>query len=190
MAEADWPYPAPVDDGAADHLKPGLPVPDVPLRATSGAEVRLARLAGRTLVFVYPWTGRPGLSNPPGWDDIPGAHGSTPEAEGFAALYPKFRDAAIEVFGFSGQDPEWQAEFRSRLRLPYALLSDESFTFARALRLPTFRAGDGDYLSRLTLILSAGLIEDVIYPVHPPHTHASEVLKRLVEPRPARHGSP
>lgn len=178
MCEA-WTYPAPVDDGGAAHLKTALPLPDLPLRATSGHDISLARITGRAVVLVYPWTGRPGHPNPPGWDDIPGAHGSTPQAEGFAALYPRFRALSVEVFGLSTQKPEWQSEFASRLALPFQLLSDESFAFARALRLPSFRAGDDEYLSRLTLILANGVIEEAIYPVHPPQTHALEILRRL-----------
>ena len=41
--------PAPVDDGAADHLS-GLALPDVPVPATDGRRVSLARLSGRTVV--------------------------------------------------------------------------------------------------------------------------------------------
>lgn len=177
---ASWPYPAPLDDGAAAaHLKPGLPLPDVALPATTGGDIRLAEVPGRSVVFVYPWTGREGHPNPPGWDGIPGAHGSTPQAEGFAALHPEFRAASVGVFGLSGQEPDWQSEFASRLALPYPLLSDAGCTFARALGLPAFKADDETYLSRLTLIIADGAIEAVVYPVHPPHTHASEILKRL-----------
>ena len=55
-----WPWPAPVDDGGAAHLMPGLAIPDIPLPTTAGGEVSFARLSGRTIVFVYTWTGRPG----------------------------------------------------------------------------------------------------------------------------------
>lgn len=176
---ASWPYPAPVDDGAAAHLKPGLLLPDVALPATSGAAIRLTEVPGRSVVFVYPWTGREGYPNPPGWDGIPGAHGSTPQAEGFAALYPQFRAMSVGVFGLSTQTPDWHCEFASRLMLPYPLLSDAGFAFARALGLPAFKAGDETYLSRLTLIIVNGAIESVIYPVHPPDTHAQDILRRL-----------
>lgn len=174
---APWPFPAPVDDGAAAHLTAGLRLPDLPLRATSGADVRLSEVPGRAVVFIYPWTGQPGLTNPPGWDDILGAHGSTPQAEGFAALHTQFRDASVAVFGLSSQEPAWQSEFANRLGLPFPLLSDASFAFARALNLPTFKAGDQIFLRRLTLILEDGVITSAIYPVHPPHTHASVVLR-------------
>jgi hypothetical protein len=47
--------PAPVDDGAAAHLG-GLRLPDIALPATDGASVSLAKLSGRTLVYLYPRT--------------------------------------------------------------------------------------------------------------------------------------
>jgi peroxiredoxin len=67
----------PEDDGATRHL-PGLRLPDMPLPATNGATVNLARLAGRSVVYLYPRTGRPGQPLPAGWDAIPGARGCTP----------------------------------------------------------------------------------------------------------------
>ena len=51
--------PAPIDDGAADHL-PGRPMPALTLPATDGAAVQLDQLgAGRTVIYCYPLTGRP-----------------------------------------------------------------------------------------------------------------------------------
>ena len=51
--------PRPVDDGAAAHLE-GTRMPPVELAATDGSAVRLDELAGLTIVYAYPWTGRPG----------------------------------------------------------------------------------------------------------------------------------
>jgi hypothetical protein len=65
--------PAPVDDGAADHL-PGSEVPAVALPSTLGGELDLAQAANeRLVVYVYPRTGVPGQPLLEGWDDIPGA---------------------------------------------------------------------------------------------------------------------
>src|ERR1700744_1130301 len=94
---ADFPLPddlpVPADDGEADHLA-GLAMPAVVLRATDGSQVDLSDLgAGRTVVFVYPLTGRPGVPLPAGWDQIPGARGCTPESCGFRDLYGELRDA-------------------------------------------------------------------------------------------------
>lgn len=81
--EIDWStIPAPVDDGAADHLR-GMTLPDVSLPATDGAVVSLAALQGRSVIFAYPRTGRPDVALPDGWNDIPGARGCTPNLARF-----------------------------------------------------------------------------------------------------------
>ena len=81
---------APVDDGGAAHLVPGTRLPDIALPSTRGGEINLGTRPGAAIVYVYPWTGRPGLADPPGWDDIAGAHGSTPETAGFRDHYATF----------------------------------------------------------------------------------------------------
>jgi peroxiredoxin len=174
-----WPYPAPIDTGGARHLVPGLPLPQVLLSAGDGTAVDLSRERGLLVVFVYPWTGRPGLANPPRWDEIPGAHGSTPEAEGFRDLHSKFVAQGARVIGLSGQDSAHHRELTGRLRLPFPLLSDEGFRFADALDLPRFETGGTRYLERLTIVARDGRIAKVFHPVHPPDLHAAEVLAWL-----------
>ena len=174
-----WPYPAPKDDGGARHLREGTALPNIALPSTSGTPVSLAHVQGLAVVFVYTWTGQPGLSNPPGWDDIPGAHGSTPEAEGFRNLYTAYTSSDIEIFGLSVQPSDWQRELVQRLKLPFQLLSDAGGELQQALRLPTFQTGGVTYLNRLTLVIESGHIRRVFYPVHPPDTHAREVLAWL-----------
>ena len=168
-----------VDDGGARHLKRGRRMPDVELPTTGGRSVSLARMPGRAVVYCYPWTGRPGAPNPPGWDDIPGAHGSTPQAEGFRDLYDGFRQVEAGVFGLSTQSTAYQRELVARLGLPFEMVSDEDFLLARALALPTFTTGGVTYLKRLTLAVRDGRIERVYYPVHPPQAHAREVCAWL-----------
>jgi peroxiredoxin len=167
------------DDGAARHLVPGLTLPDIDLPSTHGGSVSLARAPGLNVFYIYPWTGRPGLPNPPRWDDIPGAHGSTPQAEGFRDLYPQYRAAGIGVFGISGQDTAWQQEFSDRCALPFALLSEADGALRAALSLPTFETGGVTYLKRLTLIVRDGNLERSIYPVSNPSGHAADVLKAV-----------
>jgi len=179
------PTSPPTDDGAAHHLVAGLALPDMALAASIGGAVNLLTRQGAAIVYVYPWTGRPGVADPPGWDDIPGAHGSTPETEGFRDHYAGFGALGVEVLGVSTQDTAHQRELSDRLGIPFALLSDEEFRLQKALRLPTFDAGGRPYLKRLTLIVRDGRIGHVFYPVHPPETHAAEVLDWL-----ARAGAP
>ena len=48
------------DDGGAAHLKRGVRLPDSACRQRRAASVNLAKIAGMAIVYVYPWTGRPG----------------------------------------------------------------------------------------------------------------------------------
>jgi len=171
--------PTLADDGAARHLKRGRRMPDIALPTTAGRRVSFARLPGRVVVYCYPWTGRPGLPNPPNWDDIPGAHGSTPQAEGFRNLYAGFLQAEAGVFGLSTQPTGYQQELVERLELPFEIASDAGFELTRALALPTFETGGVSYLKRLTLCLSKGRIERVYYPIPAPAAHAREVCAFL-----------
>jgi len=170
---------APIDDGGAAHLKSGTLLPDLALPATTGGAVNLRTRRGASVVYVYPWTGRPGLADPPGWDDIPGAHGSTPETAGFRDFYPRFRALGFEVLGLSTQPTVHQRELCARLGVPFPILSDAAFAFQAALGLATFTAGGVPYLKRLTLIVENGRLRHLFYPVHQPETHAGEVLAWL-----------
>ena len=172
--------PVPVDDGAARHLT-GRRLPALTLLATSGEHIELAAVGHPTaVVFVYPMTGRPGTALPPGWDAVAGARGCTPESCGFRDLFPEFAAAGVDtIFGLSGQDTDYQREAVARLHLPYALLADPEMALADALGLPTFEVDGRRFYSRLTLIISAGTIDHVFYPVFPPDGHAAEVLEWL-----------
>jgi peroxiredoxin len=183
MSTENWPWPAPADDGGAKHLIAGTRLPDVALPATRGAKVNLARYQERAVVFVYPMTGTLGIANPPGWDTIPGAHGSTPEAEGFRDCYAEFELLGYEVFGVSAQSHTEQSDFAGRAGIPYLLLSDAKLAFADALNLPRFEAGGDTYLRRLTMVVRDGVIYRTDYPVHPPATHARELLQSLKSAR-------
>ena len=172
--------PAPADDGAAGHL-PGRAMPALSLPATDGRLVALDALGGgRTVIYVYPMTGRPGVELPPGWDDIPGARGCTPESCGFRDHHAELLAAgAAQVFGLSSQSSDYQREAVDRLHLPFAMLSDEQLALAGALGLPTFTAGGMTLYRRLTMIVTGGVIEHVFYPVFPPDQHARHVLDWL-----------
>jgi peroxiredoxin len=172
-------FPQATDEGDASHLTPGANVPPVALPATDGTAVNLAALQGRSVVIVYPWTGRPGLPNPPDWDRIPGAHGSTPELEGFRDRHRDFTQESLRLFGLSRQDTAHQRELIARLGLPFPILSDEAGAFGAALTLPTFATGGTIYLKRLTLLIADGRIERVFYPVIDPSGHAEEILREV-----------
>jgi peroxiredoxin len=173
--------PVPRDDGAADHLT-GLPMPALSVQTSDRQSVDLAAPGpGRTIIYIYPLTGRPGVDLPEGWDAIPGARGCSTEACDFRDHFADLQAAgAAQVWGLSSQDPDYQAEVVDRLRLPFRMLSDPEFTVADALDLPTFSASGHERLySRLTIVVRDGHIEHVFYPVFPPNTHAQQVLDWL-----------
>ncbi len=171
--------PQPEDDGAASHLV-GLPIPDIDLPSTSGETANLAKPgAARRIVYFYPKTGQPGVALPDDWDLIPGARGCTPEACSFRDHHDELARLDADLFGVSTQSSNYQAEAAKRLHLPFALLSDERLALAAALRLPTFEVEGETLYRRFTLVLHAGTIEHVFYPVFPPDRHADEVLAWL-----------
>ena len=183
MTQAEFPLPGdlpvPLDDGGADHLS-GLSVPDLELQATTGEMVQLSALPGpRTVLYLYPMTGRPGVALPDGWDQIPGARGCTPESCAFRDHHAELRSAGAHVYGLSSQDRDYQAEAVQRLGLPFPILSDPGLELAARLGLPTFDAGTGPLYKRLTMVIAAGRIEHVFYPVFPPDEHAGRVLAWL-----------
>ena len=171
--------PVPQDDGAARHLA-GMRLPDMALPATSGGDVNLARLLGRTVLYIYPRTGVPGVDAPPGWDDIPGARGCTPQSCGFRDHFAELKELGVaHLFGLSTQDTGYQREVAERLHLPFAILSDAKLALTRALKLPTFTTSGMTLLKRMALVVDDGVIAKVFYPVFPPDKNAAEVIAWL-----------
>jgi peroxiredoxin len=176
----DWStIPAPLDDGATRHLV-GAKLASVFLRPTDGRLVDLSALLGRTVVYAYPRTGKPGVENPPGWDDIPGARGCTPQTCSFRDHFAELKGLGVKhLFGLSTQDPTYQQEAAERLHLPFAMLSDEHLALGRAMQLPTFQTSGMTLLKRFTLVIDDGVVTHVFYPVFPPDRSAAEVVEWL-----------
>ena len=176
----DWStIPAPVDDGATRHLG-GARVPSVPLPATNGGTVDLSVLRGRTIVYAYPRTGRPGIENPDGWDMIPGARGCTPQSCSFRDHFAELKGLGVDhLFGLSTQDPDYQREAAERLHLPFAILCDERLTLTQPMNLPTFETSGMTLLKRFTLVIDDAKVTHVFYPVFPPDRSASDVVDWL-----------
>jgi peroxiredoxin len=172
--------PVPVDDGAAAHLT-GMRLPAIALESTSGREVTLSDLHGWTVVYCYPRTGEDGLEPPPGWNEIPGARGCTPQTCGFRDHNAEFGRLGATVFGMSTQTSDYQREMVMRLHIPFEVLSDEHLHMVRALALPTFDFNGMTLMKRLTLFIRDGVIEHVIYPVFPPDRSAVDALQWLTE---------
>jgi peroxiredoxin len=171
--------PVPQDDGRARHLT-GVKLPDVALPATSGGRVNLSRLKGRTVLYIYPRTGVPGVDAPPGWDQIPGARGCTPQSCGFRDHFAELMKLGVShVFGLSTQDSGYQREAVERLHLPFAILSDADLDFALKLHLPMFMTAGMTLLARMALVIEDGTIVKTFYPVFPPDKNAEEVIAWL-----------
>lgn len=150
------------------------------LPATEGTPVNLSKLRGRTVVYVYPRTGVPGVDTPDGWDQIPGARGCTPQSCSFHDHFGELtRLGVAQLYGLSTQNTAYQKEAATRLHLPFAILSDEKLTLTRALNLPTFSTE----LKRMALVIDDNTITKVFYPVFPPDKNAAEVIAWLQRSR-------
>ncbi len=171
--------PIPQDDGAARHLV-GMKWPDLALPATRAGAFNLAHIAGRTVVYIYPRTGVPGVDLPPGWDDIPGARGCTPQSCGFRDHFAELKELGVShVFGLSTQDTDYQREAAGRLHLPFPILSDDKLALTNALDLPIFTVAGMTLLKRVVIVIDEGVISKVFYPVFPPDRSAAEVVAWL-----------
>ena len=171
--------PVPQDDGAARHL-PGMRLPGIALAATGGATVDLSKLKGRTVVYAYPRTGRPGQALPTGWDAIPGARGCTPQSCGFRDHFQELLQLGVAaLYGLSTQDTAYQREVAERLHLPFAILSDADLRLIRAMWLPTFEVDGMTLLRRMAWVIDDGVVSHVFYPVFPPDQSAGDVVAWL-----------
>jgi len=175
--------PVPQDDGATRHLA-GMKLPAVSLAATDGSSVDLSALRGRTVVYIYPRTGRPNQAMPDGWDAIPGARGCTPQSCSFRDHFAELKALGVaSLFGLSTQDSGYQREAVERLHLPFPVLSDDGFKLTRALNLPTFAAAGMELLKRMVFVIDDGVMTKVFYPVFPPDKSAEEVVTWLQSSR-------
>ncbi|HEV7711596.1 MAG TPA: MerR family transcriptional regulator [Asanoa sp.] len=163
----------------------GRALPALVFYATDGRPVDLGALGpGRSVIFVYPLTGRPGVDLPNSLLEVPGALGDAEPATWFRDHHAEIRTAgAARVYGLSAQSTGYQRELAHRLRLPYPLIPDPRLTLAAAFGLPTFTAGDMTLYERLTLVIADGVVEHVFHPIPEPASHALEVMRWLTQQR-------
>ncbi|MGI9436262.1 MAG: peroxiredoxin [Geminicoccaceae bacterium] len=171
--------PRPENDGACDHLI-DRPLHSQVLPSTTADRFDIATRPGRWVVYCFPRAGQPGKPLPENWDSIPGARGCTPQSLAFRDQYEAIRALHADVVGISTQTHEDQAEIAARLKLPFPLLSDVKLTFAKSLDLPTFDVDGVTMIKRLTLIVTEGMIDHVIYPVFPPDNAAEQAIVWLL----------
>jgi peroxiredoxin len=155
-------------------------LPELALAATDGSAVNLSKLSGRTVIYVYPRTGRPGVPSPDGWDAIPGARGCTPQSCGFRDHFTNLKALGVrQLFGLSTQDSAYQREVVDRLHLPFPILSDVDLALTRVLKLPTFSVDGMTLIKRMAWVIDTGVLSHVFYPVFPPDKSAETVVAWL-----------
>lgn len=158
----------------------GADLPPLSLPATDGGSVDLSTARGTTVVYIYPRTSPPDGTSIPGWAEIPGAKGCTPQSCGFRDHFVELQAAgATAVYGLSVQDTAYQAEAAARMHLPFPLLSDADRALQTALSLPTFEAAGMTLLVRMTLVISDGRIVHVVHPIPDPALNAEDILAYL-----------
>jgi peroxiredoxin len=170
--------PAPVDDGAADHLL-GTMLPQLTLESSQGPVSMRELSRDRLVLYVYPRAGRPGHPSPAGWDDIPGARGCTPQSCAFRDHAADLAELGASLAGSSAQTLDDQVEFAERNHIPYPVIADPELRLGQALRLPTFDVEGVTLYKRITLVVEACAIAKVFYPVFPPDKNAEEVVTWL-----------
>ncbi|WP_431883076.1 MerR family transcriptional regulator [Micromonospora gifhornensis] len=177
------PGQSPADTHPPDLI--GKPLPALAFYATDGRPVDLAALGpGRTIIFVYPLTGRPGVDLPNSLLEVAGALRNTEQPTWFRDHHAELRTAGADrVYGLSAQSTGYQRELVHRLRLPYPLIPDPRLSLAAALGLPTFTAGDMTLYERLTLVIADDVIEHVFHPIHYPASHTLDVMRWLTKKR-------
>ena len=132
------------------------------------------------MLYVYPRTGLPGRLPFPGWDDVPGARGCTPQSCGFRDHAAELAElGASRIAGVSTQPLADQTEFAERNHMPFPVIADPELRLGRALRLPTFDVEGETLYKRITLVAEACAIAKVFYPVFPPDKNAEEVVAWL-----------
>lgn len=172
--------PAPVDDGACNHLL-GARMPSLVLDSSEGP-LDLAELCSeRGVLYVYPRTGSPGRPTPDGWDAIPGARGCTPQSCAFRDHVAELAELGARVAGLSAQSLDEQTEFARREHMPFPVVADPEFRLAAALRLPMFEFEGATLYKRVTLVVERGVVAKAFYPVFPPDRNAADVVAWLRE---------
>jgi peroxiredoxin Q/BCP len=124
---------------------PTADVADFTLPATDGTIFQLHAARGKSLViFFYPKDNTPGC---------------TTESEQFRDLYEAFKQANCEVVGISRDSLKSHENFKNKLNLPYALLSDQAESVCAqfgVMKLKNMYGKQVRGIERSTFVLDAG----------------------------------
>ena len=138
--------PVPKDDGACKHLF-NKTIPNVSLVNHNGNLLQLNRNdTFRIVLYCFPMTGHPEKPLPPGWDNIPGARGCTPETCSFRDHYDDLIKLNAIPIGLSTQSVVDLEEMTIRLKIPYDVVSDADLIFTNLMNLPIFKINEKVYI--------------------------------------------
>jgi peroxiredoxin Q/BCP len=137
-------------------LPAGAPVPELSAPDQDGAQVRLRGRSEPAVVYFYPKDGTPGC---------------TKEACAFRDAWKQYERAKVGIVGVSTDSRESHQRFAREHALPFALVSDEDGTWAKAFGVETTLG----IASRVSFLISGDEITKT-YPDVDPAVHASEVL--------------
>ncbi|MFB7914853.1 winged helix-turn-helix transcriptional regulator [Streptomyces sp. NPDC056061] len=153
-------------EAARVHALVGTRLPDLRLPDDGGGSRDPVADTPHTVLYCFPGAYARKDAYPPGWSDIPGAHGCTLESRAYRDQLAEFTAAGATVHGVSTQRPDEQRAFAAAEGLRFPLLSDAELELTAALRLPAFRAAGTSRLKRLTLVVDRGrTIREALYPI-------------------------
>lgn len=140
--------------------------PDFELPATGNTLFKLSSLRGRPAVlYFYPKDNTPGCST---------------EGQDFRDLYPLFQALGCQVFGISRDSIKSHENFKAKLGLPFALLSDGDERVCElygVMKLKNMYGKQVRGIERSTFVIAAdGVVAKAWRGVKVPN-HAQEVLE-------------
>jgi peroxiredoxin Q/BCP len=155
--------PAP---GTARLPRVGKPAPDFTLPATTGADIKLSQLKGKTVVlYFYPK------------DETPGC---THEACDFRDHTADLEKAGVVVLGVSNDDIESHLKFKEHEKLPFPLLADTDATVSKEYGVYVARTYEGVQhtgIMRTTFVIDKRGRVAKVWPKVNVDGHVAEVLK-------------
>ena len=152
----------------ADWIEEGNKAPDFTLPTHDGEKLKLSSLRGGPVVlYFYPK------------DDTPGC---TREACGFRDAKAKFAKHRAVVLGVSPDSAASHAKFRTKYKLPFALLADEKHAVAEkygAWREKNMYGKKSMGIARSTFVIDAAGKVVKVFKAVKPDGHDEQVLEVL-----------
>jgi peroxiredoxin Q/BCP len=144
------------------------PAPDFELPATGGKVCRLSDYRGKWLViYFYPKDSTPGC---------------TTEGQAFRDLYPAFQQAGVEVLGVSRDSIKSHESFKTKLDLPFPLLSDSEeivCTLFNVIKMKNMYGKQVRGIERSTFVLDADGVLRLEWRGVKVNGHALQVLEKI-----------